>query len=171
MDGKKEKTVDVQQPSRCTHVINISSTERIPQLVLCLMLFLCLPKCTSTLSTEGNHEKSQLSAHPQIHKHTNPQVQHINIHWEMPTLAQRQDHNQRTFWRAVWHENFEKLILKIEAIVSSQTFSDMFLVSSFTFVIDSFSWKKFCFGMTLESPSRAVSKNYFARPFSWIQPK
>jgi hypothetical protein len=71
--------------SRNKHIINRKDTSAIS----CLMLFLCLPKCTSTLSTEGNHEKSQLSAHPQIHKHTNPQVQHINIHWEMPTLAQR----------------------------------------------------------------------------------
>ena len=70
-------------------------------------------------------------------------------------------------FRAVWlRKNFEMLVLCIEAIVSSQTFYDMFLISSFTFVMFSFAWKNFCFGMTLESPSRAVSKNYFARPFS-----
>jgi hypothetical protein len=63
-------------------------------------------------------------------------------------------------------KNFEMLVLWIEAIVSSQTFSHMFVISSFTFVIVSFSRKKFCFGMTLESPSRAVSKNNFGRSFS-----
>jgi hypothetical protein len=55
-------------------------------------------------------------------------------------------------------KNFEMLVLWVETIVSSQTFSHMFVLSSFTFVIVSFSRKKFCFGMTLESPSRAVSK-------------
>jgi hypothetical protein len=62
---------------------------------------------------------------------------------------ERPNHNQGTFcwWFSgrLVSKNFEKLVLWIEAIVSSQTFSHMFLMSQFTFVIDSFAWKKFYF--------------------------